>query len=126
MLDDDRRDLQLGNELPYQLAGCRGLLGGHAGGGLVEQQKLGIIRQEKPDLQPLALTVREIAGEDARLVLESDQLQHAGDARACVLSPRGGEHRQLDVLEHRQIVEHARRLELAADPPLGAGGTGAG
>ena len=60
VLDDDRRDLQLGDQLPYQLAGCRGLLGGHAGGGLVEQQKLGIIREQKPDLQPLALTVREM------------------------------------------------------------------
>ena len=121
VLDDDRGDALLGDQPLHELAGCGGLLGGHTGGRLVEQQELGVVGEQQPDLEPLPLAVGEIAGEHLRLVLEPHQLEHVFDSRPDVAwPPCGREHGELGVLVDALVVEHARRLELAPDAAAGA------
>ena len=45
-----------------QFAGLVRLLVGHAGGGFVDEQQLGVLREQHADLQPLLLAVGERAG----------------------------------------------------------------
>ena len=52
---------------------------GHAGGRLVEQDDLRVLRDQQPELQPLGLAVAEIGGDPIGLLGEADQLQHLID-----------------------------------------------
>ncbi len=125
MLDDDQRVLAF--ERQEQLGGALGLLVGHAGHRLVEQQQLGVLHQQHADLEPLLLAVAQQAGGAPRLVLQVDQRQHLADAvellAAQAVEQRGahaavGLQRELEVLEHGQLLVDRRLLELAADAGL--------
>ena len=58
-------------EREEQLGGALGLLVGHAGDRLVEQQQLGLLHQQHADLEPLLLAVREQARGTRRLPLQA-------------------------------------------------------
>ena len=65
VLDHHQRMLAL--ERQEQLGGALGLLVGHAGHRLVEQQQLRVLHQQHADLQPLLLAVRQQAGDASAL-----------------------------------------------------------
>jgi hypothetical protein len=116
-------------EREEQLGGAGGFLVGHAGHGLVEQQQLGVLHQQHADLQPLLLAVAQVARPCAHAVGQVDGVQQLG--RCGRSGPnRGGSsmaarhalvglQRQLQVLEHAELLEHRGLLELAADAQLG-------
>ena len=68
--------------LSSRLAGAGGFLVGHARGGLIDQQQLGILREQHADLQPLLLAVGERAGFPIALRDEIDGLEDTVDAVA--------------------------------------------
>ncbi len=53
---------------------------GHAGGRLVQQDDLRVLRDQEPKLQPLRLAVAEIGGDPIGLLGKPDQFQHFIDA----------------------------------------------
>ena len=115
-------------EREKQLGGALGFLVGHAGHGLVEQQQLGVLHQQHADLQPLLLAMAQVARHAAHAVGQVDGVQHLGQAVALGrVEPeqhrRGhalvGLERELQVLEHAELLEHRGLLELAADAQLG-------
>src|SRR3989344_898813 len=115
-------------ERQKKLGGALGFFVGHAGHGLVEQQQLGVLHQQHADLEPLLLAVRKQAGRALGLVLEVDELQHGANAVELLATEleehRGartavGLERELQVLEHAQVLEDGRLLKLAADADLG-------
>ena len=82
VLDHDGREMQAPGKIADELARGVGLLGRHAGRGLVEQDQLGPVGEQQRDLQPLPLAVREVAGRSPRLRLQPDECQHLTDAAA--------------------------------------------
>ena len=62
--------------------GLRGLGVGHAGGRLVDQQQLRVLRQQHADLQPLLLAVAEVGGQVVALVAKPDGAEDIVDPRA--------------------------------------------
>src|SRR3954466_4142564 len=97
---------------PHHLAGHLRFLRRHAGGWLVEQQPPRLQGHRHADLQPLLLAVAEIAG---GLRLLGDEIEKAEqlfdflrEASATVMALQ----RDLEVLPHRQALEHAGHLEL--------------
>ena len=105
-----------------QLAGRGALVLAHAGDGFVEQQRAGLLHEHHPDLQPLLLAVRQDAGRRVALVAESGLLQRQLDRR--IDAAPGPQQRErgavepggdVEVLQHRELLEDARGLEGAAD-----------
>ena len=45
---------------------------GHAGGGFIDQQQAGFLRQQHRDFQPLLLAVAQLAGFAVQLVAKAD------------------------------------------------------
>ena len=123
VLDHDQRVPAL--EPVEQLGGLAGLLRGHAGGRLVHQDQLGVLREQHPDLEPLGLAVREIGRRLLELFGKADELGEASrcpsrparrtSQRRLAHTPGLPRSRDLEILAHREIAEHARHLELAAD-----------
>src|SRR5262245_603722 len=111
-------------DLLEQLGGLLGLGVGHAGDRLVDQEELGLLRQQHADLQPLLLAVRQRAGDAAAHARQADSLENAVDALRFLagLVPEQGLARapvglqgEADIVLDRVHVEHGRLLELAAD-----------
>jgi hypothetical protein len=80
------------------------------------------------DLQPLLLAVRQQPGGAVGLAIETDQPQRVGNPVASRVVEPGeqararplvGLHGQLQVVEHRVVLEHRGFLELAADAGVG-------
>ena len=124
VLDDQHRSV--GRDRLEQLAGARRLLVGHAGHRLVHEQQLRILRDHHPDLEPLLLAVRQSARPASRPRPASCTVSRVARDPVALLAPvrsaERGEHalagpakRQLHVVPHREVHEHRRRLELAAD-----------
>ena len=99
----------------------------HAGHRLVEQQQLGVLHQQHADLEPLLLPVAQVAGQTPHMLAQVDGLQHLEQAVALCRIEREehrgahrlvGFQRQLQVLEHGELLEHRRLLELAPDAHL--------
>jgi hypothetical protein len=123
----DHDDGMAAGERQQQLRGALGFLRRHAGDGLVDQEQIGLLHQQHPDLEPLLLTVREPAGRRRSVRLEADRGQRVGDARFLLGSEPGDQQpperfrtgqRELEVLEHGELLEHRRFLELASDARL--------
>ena len=79
VLDDDHRLLR--GDLLEQLGGRLGLGVGHAGGGLVDEQQLRLLREQHADLQPLLLAVAEVGGLGVAPVGKADDAEQFLDAR---------------------------------------------
>src|SRR6516164_427693 len=97
---------------------------GHAGDQLVDEQKLGLLRQQHADLEPLFLAVRKRAGDAVAYRRQPDGLEDAVDAARLffALAPEQGLarapvalQREADIVLDRVHVEDGRLLELAAD-----------
>jgi hypothetical protein len=124
VLDDDDGAF-LGDAL-QQPPGLVLLLGAHPGHRLVQHEQLRVLHQQHADLEPLLLAVRQDAGGDVDEVGEADRLQrrghlvgHPGPAaqqRQRTAAATGGD---VEVLQHRQLLEHRRGLERAADAEPG-------
>ena len=104
-----------GGELPDQQHGRVGLLGAHAGGGLVEQEQRRIGRERDAELEVALLTVREMRRDPVELGGQPDRfedlhgpLAHVDEAigaRPEVEGPRVALHRDPHVLEHGEVRE---------------------
>ncbi len=99
----------------------------HAGDRLVEHQQLRVLDQQHADLQPLLLAVAEQGGAHVEAVLQEDHFRdfmdavaHGGVAREGQRAEHGASARKrnLEILEHGQIVVDRRGLELAPHPGL--------
>ncbi len=108
-------------DLAEQLAGLAALGNAHAGDGLVEHQQLGLLHEQHPDLEPLLLAVAEKLGALIQAVSQQDLPGHPIDPIGDLLRPPEGERaenaaaawkRDLQVLEHREVLVDGRRLEL--------------
>ena len=125
MLDEHHRDLLGLPELPDLVDHAPALFGAHAGGGLVEQQHLGIEHQRQRDIEQLLVAMRQRRRGPVALAGEPEQfhrvlgaiagfgqrkpsMHHAG---AALIGADGGQHRLL----HRERRENAGDLEGAAD-----------
>ena len=125
VLDDD--DGALTADAAQQLAGLLAFLVAHAGDRLVEQQHVGVLHQQHADLQPLLLPVREhpgglvAPGRSSPMVSSAslDRREHAVAAPQQRPRRPAGTGRDVEVLQHRQLLEHARGLERAADAEPG-------
>jgi hypothetical protein len=114
-------------EAHEQLGGALGLVVGHAGHRFVEQQQLRVLHQQHADLQPLLLAVGEQPGGrsawSARRIcrrVSAMRSRSSPNRRANRLfHPLVGLQRQLEVLEHRVLLEDGGLLELAADAGVG-------
>ena len=90
---------------------------------LVEQQHLGVLHQQHADLEPLLLAVRQDAGGDVGAGRSSpivssaalDLVGHPGPAAQQRQRAAAAAGRDVEVLQHRQLLEHRRGLERAAD-----------
>src|SRR5262245_26263952 len=72
---DDRRQVTLRTDLPNQPHDLARGLGIETGGGLIDQEQLGVLAQSACDIHLLALTVGERIGTFIRLVEHVDVLQ---------------------------------------------------
>src|SRR5450755_1675407 len=109
----------------------RGLVGfrlRHAGGRLIEQNHLRILHDQKAQFEPLGFTVAQIGGQLVSLFGQTDQLEHMVDILIGLLAEAKaqiGQHagipatRDLEIVAHRQILEHARDLELSSHTGAG-------
>ncbi len=111
-----------------QFGGLHGFDVGHAGDRLVDQQQLGLLRQQHADFQPLLLAVRQAAGDARPHALQPDGVEHLVDAlllRRRILPQQRGAHaavvleRQQQIVLDRVHLEHRRLLEFAADAEHG-------
>src|SRR5262249_3972951 len=111
-------------DLLEELGGLPRLGIGHARNRLVDEKKLGLLRQQHADLEPLFLTVRQRAGDAVAHRRQPDGVENAVDAASLffALPPEQSLARALvalqreaDIVLHRVHVEHSRLLELAAD-----------
>lgn len=84
-----RRVLALEGE--QEFGGFFGFGVGHAGHGFVQQQELGLLRQQHADFQPLLLPVREQAGFALALLTQADQPQQLVDAVALLTGEPGAQ-----------------------------------
>ena len=115
-------------ELQAQLGGLLGLLVGHAGDRLVEQQQRGSCDEHHADLEPLLLAVGQRAGDPVDLAAQVGHRERRLDPSELLASraaragwrrrPLVGLQRELQVLEHRQVSNTVGPLELAADAGL--------
>ncbi len=106
----------LGIEPLYHLAGQIRLLRRHPRGRLVEQQEARLQADGHADFEPLLLSVAEIAGELRLFAREPEKSEQTVDLvreRRSAVQPL---HRDLQVLAHRQALEHAGHLELDRKP----------
>jgi hypothetical protein len=83
VLDDDERDR--GRETPQELRGLARLLRRHAGGGLVEQQELGLRGERHGDLDEAPIAVGHRADEVAGALEHS----HPRERRIDLVRRRG-------------------------------------
>ena len=119
----DHQHNALRRDALQELAGRGALVLAHAGDGFVEQQHPRVLHEQHRDLQPLLLAVRQDAGRRGELAGESCLLERLHDRRVdATPGPQqrgrgavasGGD---VEVLQHRELVEDARGLERAADP----------
>ena len=111
-----------------QLGGAFRFLRRHAGHRLVDEEQLRLLHEEHADLEPLLLPVRKrVRAEPWRSALRpmvsstwSRWSRCSGPRRAQQRFPErlaSGEG-ELEVLEHRQVLEHGRLLKLPADARL--------
>src|SRR5690242_19371007 len=87
----------------------------HAGRRLVEQDKFGIGREYEPKLDPLSLSVGELADDHVGRLRHADALKHLVDKAPRLLTGVNATCRKPDVLAHAEPIEHARHLGLDAD-----------
>ena len=66
-------------DVAQQIGGIGGFLVGHAGGRLVDQQELRLLRQQHADLEPLLLAVGQFGRLAMALAREADALQQGVD-----------------------------------------------
>ena len=133
VLDQEHRQVELVLDLLDELAQLLGLLGVHAGGGLVQQQQ-GRLRGQGPgDLQLALLAVGQGGGQLVAHVVQIDDPQQlvgvgahlllllavgaedGGEQAGGLAQVHGGEH----VVKHRHGFEQADVLEGAGDAQLG-------
>ena len=122
VLDHDHR--MLARERQQQLRGSLGLLRRHAGDRLVHEQQLRLLHQQHADLEPLFLAVRQRA-RHRRAAAARPIISSMSSIRSAAPRVRRGEQRrperlvaperELEVLEHRQVLEDRGLLKLAAD-----------
>src|SRR5882672_4601281 len=86
----------------------------HAGGGLVEQDQRGIAHEDADELHQLLLAVRQVAGVFVREALELDEAEQLSRPGLGVGQAPTRHHQE--ILERRQLGEHADDLEGPADP----------
>ena len=78
VLDDNQRVIFA--DLLQQIGGGLGFCVGHAGDWLVDEEELGVLRDEHADLEPLLLPVRKQAGQTLAMSGETDGFQDGADA----------------------------------------------
>jgi hypothetical protein len=115
-------------DAPDQLHRPGGLLGGHAGGRLVEQEQLGLHGERDGELEGTLVPVGQVAGPLVCEGREPTVVQDGGD-RVGVPTPHSaegaggltllGEPAELHVPGHRQPREDAGDLEGTGDTGLG-------
>ena len=104
---------------------------GHAGGGLVEQQHLGLQSERDRELDQALAAIGQLGDAVLGIVVELERLQQVHRLVDHVLAlagrlqhrGRGAEplgHRDIDVLQHREPAEQPVDLEGAGDAELDA------
>src|SRR3954447_12938588 len=110
-----------------QFGGLDALADAHARHGFVEHQQVRVLDQQHADLEPLLLAVAEFGSRGVEAVLEEDHLGDFLDTILHDLVALEGERAEygaaawigdLEVLEHREILEYRWRLEFAANAGL--------
>ena len=119
---------QLLGHLVHQLDGGQALLRGHAGGGLVQQQQLGLAGQGNGQLQAFLVAMGQGAGGSRSLRGQAHPLKQLQRARHMLAASRrpdipglpgmGGQG-HLHVFQHRHAMEHPGDLEGAAHAQAG-------
>src|SRR5882672_3224251 len=98
----------------------------HSGDRLVEQQELRVLNEERADLQPLLLAVREQLGALVKAIFQVDQLCDVLDSLDYFLGAAKPPRREpapairighLQVFEDGERVVYRRGLEFATDTP---------
>ena len=124
VFDDDDRALTA--DAAQQVSGLLALFVAHARDRLVEQQHVGVLHEQHADLQPLLLAVRQHPGGLIGQIGQTRCLQGLLDRRQHRRAPPqqrprrpARARRDVEVLQHRQLLEHARGLERAADAAAG-------
>ena len=137
VLDEQDRELQVVPHLADEADELERLLRVHPGGGLVQEQELGLGGERTGDLEPPLVAVREVAcvvvvtaGEPAvveelrralvRLALLAPDPRRAQDAPDDP-ALQAAVHADEDVLERRHLLEEADVLERPADAALRGG-----
>src|SRR5690606_13302696 len=122
VLDDD--EAVFAGEGEEELAGAVSLLVGHAGGGFIDEEDLGVLREEHADLEPLLFAVGEEPGFPTTLRVEADQFEDVVDpvavGRGKAVKERSEEtarafEREYEVVPDGVLGVDAGRLEFAAD-----------
>ncbi len=124
VFDDDDRALTA--DAAQQVSGLLALLVTHAGDRLVEQQHVGVLHQQHADLQPLLLPVGQHPSGLVDQIGQTRCLQSLLDRRQHRRAPPqqrprrpARARRDVEVLQHRQLLEHARGLERASHSEAG-------
>ena len=114
-------------ERQKQLRRARRFFIRHAGNRLVEQQQLRVLHQQHADFEPLLLPVAQVPGQPVHAANELNRHQHFRQPVALLrveleehrcLHALIGLERQFQVFKHRELLEHRRFLELAANAQL--------
>ncbi len=113
VLDHDQRVLAF--EAVDDLRGFVGFSLGHAGGRLVEQNHLWILRDQEAQFEPLGLTVAEIGGQPIGLRSQADQFKHAVDIVSLLAESETeiGQHRGITATGDFEIAAYGQILEDA-------------
>src|SRR4051812_20693647 len=107
-----------------QLGSALRLLIGHAGHRLIEQQQSRLLHQQHADLQPLLLSMRQQPCLAVGLAVKLDHVEGGGDAIKLLGREPGAQtcpdrlvrlDCELQILEHRVILEYGRFLEFPAN-----------
>jgi hypothetical protein len=125
VLHDENRFLQ--RDAVQHFAHARGFVIGHAGGGFIEQQQVGVLHQEHSDFEPLLGAVRQRAGSTSRCScrpirskysLRRSSRSRSARARSKASTPRSPRAANVEIIGHAERSENRRRLELAPDAQL--------
>jgi hypothetical protein len=83
VLDEHQRDVLALPQFAHLFDHLPAFLGPHAGGRLVEEQHARLENQSEPDVQQLLVAMREVRGDDRRLVGEPEHVHRREGALAA-------------------------------------------
>ena len=87
--------------------------------GLVKKDELGLVRDTAGNVEPASQTARELAGAELGKVAQPDKVDRLVHQRAAALAVADVKAAEIvDVLAHRELVEHRNLLRDHADATL--------